>query len=182
MATDARTQNGEHAVFDEAPVTAAAGSYLTEEEEGVRLRHVWTSSSVDVRTDFTGAHLLHLAVAGCVLNDTYREAAALNIEIAGVRVSASGRSDTRTWQSTGIQYLLEIDSPASSRDIEQLRLPGRRSRRFPERFDWAVRWPDAVVTQGLTRGYELWARYPAVRSPSSPVHQWQLRLSAIRES
>jgi hypothetical protein len=57
-----------------------------------------------------------------VLNDTYREAAALNIEIVGVRVSASGGFDTRTWQSTGIQYVLEIDSPASSRDVEQLRL------------------------------------------------------------
>jgi hypothetical protein len=75
-----------------------------------------------VRTDFTGAHLLHLAVAGCVLNDTYREAAALNIEIAGVRVSASGGFDTRTWQSTGIQYVLEIDSPASAPDVEQLQL------------------------------------------------------------
>jgi len=37
-------------------------------------------------------------------------------------VSASGGFDTRTWQSTGIQYVLEIDSPASAPDIEQLQL------------------------------------------------------------
>jgi hypothetical protein len=121
-ATEVRTKNGEYAVSDEAAVTVVAGSYLTADEGGVRLRHAWTSGGVGVRTDFTGAHLLHLAVAGCVLNDTYREAAVLNIEIAGVRVSASGGFDKRTWQSTGIQYVLEIDSPASSRDVEQLRL------------------------------------------------------------
>ena len=107
---------------DEAAVTVAAGSYLTADEESVRLGHAWTPGGVGMRTDFTGAHLLHLAVAGCVLNDTYREATVLNIEIVGVRVSASGGFDTRTWQSTGIQYVLEIDSPASSRDVEQLRL------------------------------------------------------------
>jgi hypothetical protein len=92
MATEVRTKDGERAVLDEAPVTVVTGSYLTADEEGVRLRRVWTSSGVGARTDFTGAHLLHLAVAGCVLNDTYREAAALNIEIVGVRVSASGGS------------------------------------------------------------------------------------------
>jgi uncharacterized OsmC-like protein len=109
-------------VSDEAAVTAVAGSYLTADEAGVRLPHVWTSNGVGVRANFTGAHLLHLAVAGCVLNDTYREAAALNIEIVGVRASATGGFDTRTWQSTGIQYVLEIDSPASAREVEQLRL------------------------------------------------------------
>ena len=109
-------------MLDEAAVTVVAGSYLTADEEGVRLPHVWTSAGVGVRTDFTGAHLLYLAVAGCVLNDTYREAAVLNIEIVGVRVSVSGGFDTRTWQSTGIEYVLEIDSPASARDVGQLQL------------------------------------------------------------
>jgi hypothetical protein len=109
-------------VLDEAVVTVVAGSYLTADEEGFHLPHVWTPAGVGVRTDFTGAHLLHLAVAGCVLNDTYREAAVLNIEIVGVRVSASGDFDTRTWQSTGIEYVLEIDSPASARDLGLLQL------------------------------------------------------------
>jgi hypothetical protein len=117
-----RTKNGERAVPDDAAVTVVAGSYLDGDDDGVRLPHAWTPGGVGVRTDFTGAHLLHLAVAGCVLNDTYREAAALNLEIAGVRVSASGGFAPPTWQSTGIQFVLEVDSPASARDVEQLRL------------------------------------------------------------
>lgn len=32
-----------------------------------------------VETQFTGAHLFHLAAAGCVLNDVYREANNLNL-------------------------------------------------------------------------------------------------------
>ena len=107
---------------DDAVVSVVAGTFLTADKDGVRLPHAWTSSGVGVRTDFTGAHLLHLAVAGCILNDTYREAAALNIEIAGVRVSAGGGFAPPTWQSTGIQYVLEIDSPASAQDVEQLQL------------------------------------------------------------
>jgi hypothetical protein len=53
-------------VSNEAAVTVVAGSYLTAEEDRVRLPHVWTPGGVGVATDFTSAHLLHLAVAGCV--------------------------------------------------------------------------------------------------------------------
>jgi hypothetical protein len=45
---------------------------------------------VTVDTEFTGGHLLHLAAAGFVLNDLYREAAALGIELHRVRVTATG--------------------------------------------------------------------------------------------
>jgi hypothetical protein len=48
-----------------------------------------TPGGVTVEADFTGAHLLHLAAAGCVLNDIYREAGSLGIELGGVRVTAS---------------------------------------------------------------------------------------------
>jgi hypothetical protein len=46
-----------------------------------------------VEADFTGGHLLHLAAAGCVLNDVYREAAALGIKLKGsvVRYLLYGR-------------------------------------------------------------------------------------------
>jgi hypothetical protein len=47
---------------------------------------------VTVEADFTGAHLLHLAAAGCVLNDVYREAAALGIGVDEARVVAAGDS------------------------------------------------------------------------------------------
>jgi len=48
---------------------------------------------VTVEADFTGGHLLHLATAGCILNDLYREAAKLGIQLVGVRVSAAGGFD-----------------------------------------------------------------------------------------
>lgn len=38
------------------------------------------------------------------------------------------------------------------------------------RCDSAVSGQTCAMTQGLTRGYELWARYPAVRSPRLPVY------------
>jgi hypothetical protein len=43
----------------------------------IRFPHRWIPGGVTVEADFTGAHLLHLAAAGCLLNDVYREAAAL---------------------------------------------------------------------------------------------------------
>jgi hypothetical protein len=49
-----------------------------------------------VEADFTGAHLLHLAAVGCVLNDVYREAATLGIGLQGVRVTAVGGFDAAT--------------------------------------------------------------------------------------
>ena len=75
---------------------------------------------VTVEADFTGAHLLHLAAAGCVLNDIYREAAALGVELAGVRVTATGGFDTETWRSTGISYVVEVSSAALAGDLARL--------------------------------------------------------------
>jgi uncharacterized OsmC-like protein len=75
---------------------------------------------VTVEADFTGGHLLHLAAAGCVLNDLYREAPALGIDLAGVRVTAAGGFDTATWQSTGIEYQVEISSAAPAGQLAHL--------------------------------------------------------------
>jgi hypothetical protein len=72
--------------------------------------HAWTEGGVSVDTEFTGAHLLHLAVAGCVLNDTFREAGALGLEVSGVRVTASGGFD-EAWTTTGIRYDVEVEGP-----------------------------------------------------------------------
>jgi hypothetical protein len=55
-------------------VKAAAGSLREAVRADVILPHRWTDEGVAVELEFTGAHLLHLAAAGCVLNDTYREA------------------------------------------------------------------------------------------------------------
>ena len=44
---------------------------------------------------FTGGHLLHLAAADCDLNDLYREAAALGIELSAVRATMAGPAGHR---------------------------------------------------------------------------------------
>lgn len=103
---------------EEFGVTVGAGSLRT--GEGVHFPHRWTDAGVSVETAFTGGHLLNLAAAGCVLNDLYREAATLGIELAGVRVSAVGGFDTETWRSTGITYRVELDSPAPQAELDRL--------------------------------------------------------------
>jgi hypothetical protein len=95
-------------------MTAAAGT-------AVHFPHRWAPGGVTAEADFTGAHMLHLATAGCVLNDIYREAVAPGLELGGVRVTASGGFDTETWHSTGISYVAEVSSDA---------LPGELARLF----------------------------------------------------
>jgi uncharacterized OsmC-like protein len=101
-------------------VSAGAGTLRATGACAVRFPHRWTPDGVTVDADFTGAHLLHLAAAGCVLNDVYREAAALGLELGGVRVTAAGGFDTGTWVSTGIDYRVEVDSTASDQQVAEL--------------------------------------------------------------
>ncbi len=104
---------------DRYEVTVAAGSLRGDIDPAFTAAHRWTAEGVAVRCDFTGAHLLHVAVAGCVLNDTYREAARLGLPLGGVRVVAGGEFDGG-WASTGITYAVEVDSDASGEDVERL--------------------------------------------------------------
>jgi OsmC-like protein len=67
-----------------------------------------------------GAHMLHLSVALCVLNDTYREAERLGVKVDGVAVEADGGFDEE-WRSTGIVYSVTLDSRASAEDVARLR-------------------------------------------------------------
>jgi uncharacterized OsmC-like protein len=101
-------------------VAVAAGTLRSSDTSAVQFPHRWTSQGVTVEADFTGAHLLHLAAAGCVLNDLYREATTLGIKLDGVRVHAAGDFDTNTWASTGITYSIQIRSPASSEELAHL--------------------------------------------------------------
>lgn len=101
-------------------VTVGAGTMMSASGAAIRFPHRWTPGGVTVEADFTGAHLLHLAAAGCVLNDVYREAAALGIGVDGVRVVAAGGFDVSTWQSTGIDYSVEVSSDASADRLAQL--------------------------------------------------------------
>jgi uncharacterized OsmC-like protein len=101
-------------------VTVGAGTMMSPSSTAVRFPHQWPDDGVTIEADFTGGHVLNLAVAGCVLNDVYREAAALGIEVKGVRVAAAGGFDTATWQSTGIDYSVEVSSDAPADRLTHL--------------------------------------------------------------
>jgi uncharacterized OsmC-like protein len=101
-------------------VTVGAGTMMSSSAATIRFPHRWTPDGVTVEGDFTGGHLLHLAAAGCVLNDLYREAATLGIELTGARVTATGGFSTASWQSTGINYSVEVSSDAPADQIAHL--------------------------------------------------------------
>ncbi len=61
-------------------VVVSAGT-LRPGDPAVVMPHRWTEGGVAVEAPFTGAHLYHLAAAGCVLNDVYREAERLGITL-----------------------------------------------------------------------------------------------------
>lgn len=105
---------------EEFAVVAASGSFRSSVRADAHLPHAWTPDGVVVQTQFTGAHLLHLASAACVLNDLYREAAALGVHVEGVRVDASGTFDTASWRSHGISYQVTIGSPSPAEAIDRL--------------------------------------------------------------
>lgn len=100
-------------------VVVGAGSLRSPAPGALHAPHRWTGAGVTVEAPFTGAHLLHAAVAGCVLNDLYREAADLGVGLRGVRVTAEGGFDD-AWTSTGITYAVELDTPASDDEVARL--------------------------------------------------------------
>ena len=101
-------------------VVVGAGTLRAPDGTATSFPHRWTPAGVTVQSAFTGAHLLHLAIAGCVRNDVYREAAELGVPVDGVRVAAGGGFDPATWASTGISYTVELSSPAPDADRARL--------------------------------------------------------------
>ena len=55
-----------------------------------------------------------------MLNDVYREAERLGIDIDGVRVAAWGDFDTGSWRSTGVEYRVELSSTAEQMELDRL--------------------------------------------------------------
>lgn len=98
-------------------VRATAGTLRA--PEGVVLHHSWTVAGVVADPVANGGHVLHLAVAMCVLNDTFREAERMGIAVTGVAVECDGAFDGE-WHSTGIEYAVELDSPASPEELALL--------------------------------------------------------------
>lgn len=101
-------------------VVVGAGTLRSSDGQVIRFPHRWTPDGVTVEAAFTGAHLLHLSAAGCVLNDLYREASGDAIQLDGVRVTVSGGFDQQTWASTGITYHVELDSVAPADELTRL--------------------------------------------------------------
>ena len=107
-------------MVEDYPAAVAAGSLRDLVRADAVFHSTRASDQVAVDVAFTGGHMLHLAIAACVLNDIYREAAPRGLRIDGVRVRASGGFDPTTAASTGISYTVDIDSPADAREIGQL--------------------------------------------------------------
>ena len=101
------------------PVSVSAGT-LREDDPLFTSPHRWTEGGVSVRGAFSGAHLLHVAVGGCVLNDVYREAEDAGVDVLGVRVAVSGGFDPATWASTGIAWAVEVDAAADDAAVAAL--------------------------------------------------------------
>lgn len=93
---------------DDLIVRVCSGS-LRPSVASKQIAHRWTEDGVTIEAEFTGVHLLHLAVAGCVINDIHREARAVGIEVRGARVTAWGTFDIEVPASTGIEYTIELD-------------------------------------------------------------------------
>jgi len=102
-----------------SPFGVHAGAGRLRPTEGVVFEHAWTEEGVVAGPATNGAQVLHLSVALCILNDTFREADRMGLAVRGVAVAADGQFDDE-WRSTGIEYAVTIDSPASDEEVARL--------------------------------------------------------------
>ena len=82
---------------------------------------------------FSGGQLLHLAVAGCVSNDLFREAAARGITLTRVVVTVDGEFGGQPAVSAGISYSVEVSGAAPATDLAAL--APWRDELAPDRFE-----------------------------------------------
>jgi len=101
--------------------------------------------------EFTGGHLLHLAVAGCVYNDLFREAIARGITLSNVEVRADGAFHGEPCTSTGIGYTIQIQGDASTSALDALVAHVERVAEVPSaiRLGGEVRLTSANVVSTL---------------------------------
>lgn len=69
---------------------------------------------------FSGGELMHLAVAGCISNDLFREAAAEGIRLDTVRVAVRGDFAGDPAVSTGVSYDVEVTGDADEQRLRAL--------------------------------------------------------------
>src|SRR4051794_21183152 len=69
---------------------------------------------------FNGGQLLYLAVAGCVSNDLFREAATDGVDLRQVRVRVHGDFGGGPPVSTDISYDVELSGNAAEQELRDL--------------------------------------------------------------
>lgn len=69
---------------------------------------------------FSGGQLLNLAVAGCVSNDLFREAAKRGITLDRVVVAADSDYGGDPMVSTDIRYTVEVEGDATAEELDDL--------------------------------------------------------------
>jgi len=69
---------------------------------------------------FNGGQLLNLAVAACISNDLYREAARLGVSLRRVRVVASSEYGGSPVVSSPIDYDVELEGDAPEEQLAEL--------------------------------------------------------------
>ena len=69
---------------------------------------------------FNGGQLLYLAIAACVSNDVYREAATMGIVVRRVAVEVDGDFPARGAASTPIDVAVSVDADADDGAIDAL--------------------------------------------------------------
>jgi len=97
---------------------------------------------------FNGGQLLNLAVAACISNDLYREAARLGVSLRRVRVVASSEYSGAPAVSSPIDYDVELEGDAPEERLAELL---RQTDRIAE------------IPNSLRRGTPVRLRHAAVR-------------------
>ena len=99
---------------------------------------------------FNGGELLHLAVAGCVSNDFFREARALGIRLTRVAITVRGEFIESPQVSGGIDYSVEVWGDAPDTALRELVARVDAIAEIPNslRRGTAVRLTDARVHAG----------------------------------
>ncbi len=131
-ATTALGTAGPHSVVVDRPVTAGGGGH-----------------------GFNGGQLLHLAVAGCISNDLFRESAVRGIELTRVVIRVDGGYDGEPAVSTGISYAIEIEGRATDHELRAL-----------------VDHVDAIaeIPNSLRLGTEVHLASASVKGSAQPAH------------
>jgi putative redox protein len=103
---------------------------------------------------FSGGELLHLAVAGCVSNDLFREAASRGITLERVVVRVDGGFAGEPARSTGISYDVEISGAAENAALRALVQHVEEIAEIPAtlRAGTTVSLRGVTVSEGTPRG------------------------------